>query len=328
MVKPNALKIGDMVGVVAPSDAVEKRGIEKSAKILEKWGLKVKYGKHIYSFVGDFTAGTPAERQEDLKEMIFDPEIKAIWCASGGYAATEVLSVFDRQAIAIFKDRCKWLIGYSDICFLQNALTSFNVVSVMGPTLWGLSDWDNYSQEYLRKILFGEEVTGIGPQAKWKPAINGVAEGKMVACVLETLVYSFGTKFDPIMYGGGGDIILAIEELDIDKSLLQRQVDIILNHKKASRIKGIIVGRLVNIRELSYPEWGKKVTPQGLIKGRVLPMNIPLAFCDDFGHAEGGWTRLVPERFISLVNGVRVRLTVEEKSAKLEYLESLCKNDK
>lgn len=327
MVKPSALKVGNMVGVVAPSDAVEKTGIEKSAKILEKWGLKVKYAKHIYSSVGDFTAGTAEERKEDLKGMIFDPEIKAIWCASGGYAATEVLPVFDREAIAIFKDRCKWLIGYSDICLLQNALTSFNVVSVMGPTLWGLSDWDSYSQEYLRKILFGEEVTGIGPQAKWKPAINGVAEGKLVACDLETLVYSFGTKFDPIMYGGGGDIILAIEELDIDKSLLQRQIDIILNHKKASRIKGMIVGRLVNIRELSYPKWGYNVTPQGLIKGRVAAINIPLAFCDDFGHAEGGWMRLVPERFISLVNGVKVRLTVEEKSAKLEYLESLCKTE-
>jgi muramoyltetrapeptide carboxypeptidase LdcA involved in peptidoglycan recycling len=131
------------------------------------------------------------------------------------------------------------------------------------------------------------------------------------------------------MYGGGGDIILAIEELDIDKSLLQRQIDIIFNHKKASRIKGVIVGRLVNIKELSYPKWGLKVTSQGLIKGRVAAINIPLAFCDDFGHSVGGWKHfLKAERFISLVNGVRVRLTVEEKSAKLEYLESLCKQDK
>jgi muramoyltetrapeptide carboxypeptidase len=327
MIKPKALKIGDVVGVVAPSDAVEKAGIEKSTKILEKWGLKVKYGKHIYSFVGDFTAGTAEERKEDLKEMIFNPDIKAIWCASGGYAATEVLPVFDRAAIAVFKEKSKWLIGYSDICLLQNALTSFNIISVMGPTLWGLSDWDSYSQEYLRRILFGEAVEGIGAQAKWKPSILGVAEGKLVACDLETLIYSFGTKFDPIMYGGGGDIILAIEELDIDKSLLQRQIDIILNHKKTSRIKGMVVGRLVNIRELSYPKWGKKVTPQGLIKGRVAPINIPLAFCDDFGHAENGWLHFGPERFISLVNGVKVRLTVEEKLCKLEYLESLCQKD-
>ncbi len=31
MIKPGCLKPGDMVGVVAPSDAVEKAGVEASA---------------------------------------------------------------------------------------------------------------------------------------------------------------------------------------------------------------------------------------------------------------------------------------------------------
>ena len=56
MIKPKALKGGDTVGVVAPSDAVEKAGMEESLEVIKSWGLKVKMGKHVYSKVGDFAA--------------------------------------------------------------------------------------------------------------------------------------------------------------------------------------------------------------------------------------------------------------------------------
>src|SRR3989344_3342195 len=288
MIKPAALKSGDVVGVVAPSDAVEKAGMEESLEIIKGWGLKIKIGKHVYSKVGDFTAGSAEERQEDLLEMINDPEVRVVWAASGGYAATEVLPVFNREIMGKLKSNPKWFVGYSDVCLILNALTSFKMVSIMGPSVWGLGDWDKESQETLRKVLFGEVVEGIGVNCGWKAEINGVAEGGVGASNLETLILSFGTRFDPLMYGSG-PVILAIEELDIDKSTLQRQIDVILGHKRAGRIAGVVVGRLVNIREVSYPEWGKDVTAEGLITQRVKKWGkgkVLLAFCADFGHAE------------------------------------------
>jgi muramoyltetrapeptide carboxypeptidase len=168
MVKPGCLKVGDVVGVVAPSDAVERTSLEQSAKILEKWGLKVKFGQHLYSVIGDFMAGSAAERMADLKTMIADEEVKAIWCATGGYAATEVLPIFSRETVAYLRQRPKWFVGYSDVCMLLNALFSFKIASLMGPNLWGLPDWNKSSQELMRKLLFGEKVMGIGPEAKWR----------------------------------------------------------------------------------------------------------------------------------------------------------------
>jgi muramoyltetrapeptide carboxypeptidase LdcA involved in peptidoglycan recycling len=112
------------------------------------------------------------------------------------------------------------------------------MVSVTGPTLWSLVDWDQLSQDYLKSLLFGEKVGGISEKASWKPVVKGVAEGRVVVSNLETLVLSFGTRFDPIMYGRG-DLILGFEELDIDKSLLQRQVDIVLSHKRAKKLRGL-----------------------------------------------------------------------------------------
>ncbi len=333
MIKPHCLKSGDLVGVVAPSDAVDKTGVDKSAEIVKKWGLKVKYGKHVFAHVGDFMAGTPEERIEDLKAMIFDPEVKAIWAASGGYAVTEVMPLFDKQVINYLRQYPKWFIGYSDICLILNALTSFKMVSIMGPGLWGLSEWDSESQEYLKNMLLGGVVEGIDEKHSWKPALPGTAQGILIASNLELLIFSFGTRFDPLMYGQS-DVILCLEELDIDKSTLQRQVDIILSHRNAKRIKGVILGRLTNIKEVSYPEWGKKVTPQGLITARVRKFGVPLAFCEDFGHAEWDYGRFATLKqyfanrtFLALPNGISARLTVEDKVCKLEYLESPCVGD-
>lgn len=330
MTKPKCLRSGDVVGVVAPSDAVEKEDVKISSHILEKWGLKVKWGKHVFAKVGDFMAGSAEERMEDLQSMIFDPEVRVIWAATGGYAVTEVMPLFTKEVIAQLQKDPKWFIGYSDVCMILNMLSSFKMTSLMGPSLWGLKDWDKESQETMKKMLFGEELAGIEAKAKWKPVIRGEAVGRMLGEDLELLILSFGTRFDPLMYGEG-DVILALEELDIDKSTLQRQIDIVLSHKRAGRIKGVVVGRLVNIRELSYPEWGKKVTARDLITQRVKKFGVPLAFCEDFGHAEWDYPPFEEvkkffynRKFLTIPNGVNAKLTVGEKECKLEYLEKAC----
>jgi muramoyltetrapeptide carboxypeptidase len=331
MIKPKILKPGEVIGVVAPSDAVEDT-IRESVGIVESWGFKIKYGKHIYSRIGDFSAGSPQDRMEDLRAMIFDPEVKAIWTANGGYAATEIMPVFDKDTIGYMKQQAKWFIGYSDITLIMNALSSYGIPSVMGPTMWGLSDWDEVTRETIRKVIAEGKAPDITEKGRWRDVLPGTAVGRIVASNLETLVYSFGSRFDPLMYGRG-EVILCFEDLDIEKSQLQRMIDIVLNHKRANRIKGIIIGRLTNVREKSYPKWGMKVTAEGLAADRVKGFGVPMAFCDEFGHMDSDWEggffdvikkRLAYRRFIPLINGMNARLTVAASACKLEYLEGLC----
>lgn len=330
MIKPPRLKKGDVVGVVAPSDAVEKSDVEKSRRIIEGWGLKVKIARHVYARVGDFAAGSPQERMEDLQEMIDDTQVRAVWAASGGYAATEIMPVFSRENITKLRSDPKWFMGYSDVTLMLNALTSFGFVSATCPNISGLYDWDKKSQEAVRAMLFGEAIT---PPDSWRADVEGVGQGRIVASNLETLILSFGTRYDPIMYGSG-DVILALEELDIDKSTLQRQIDTVLNHKRAGRIKGVFIGRLVNISEVSYPEWGRKVTAEGLISARIKRFGVPLAFCYDWGHPEwvyGKFTQIkyyfANRRFIPIPNGVLAKLVVSDKDCRLEYLEEVCQRE-
>jgi len=316
------------VGVIAPSDAVEEEDVLKGIAVLDEWGLKVKVGRHVYARIGDFSAGTAEERMEDIREMVFNDEVKVVWAAGGGYAATEILPALSREVIAKIKANPKWFIGYSDVCLILNALTSFRIVSLMGPNLGGLAEWDRKSQEYLRQILFGEGVSGIGPEAGWKGELLGEARGRIVASNLETLILSFGTRFDPLLYGHG-NVILFLEELETDKSQLQRHLDVVLGHRRARRISGVVMGRLTDIREVSYPEWGRKVTPEGLVIDRVKRFGVPLAFLPDFGHSDwnyGWWQSLKyflgNRRFYSLPNGVDAKFTVTTKNCAVEFLET------
>jgi len=330
-VKPAALMKGDVVGVIAPSDAIEKKYIKDNIKLVQDWGLKIKLGKHLYSMVGDFAAGTPEERREDILKMIEDPEVKVIWAAEGGYAATEVLPVFSKEVIQKLRQNPKWFIGYSDVCVLLNALMSFRIASIQGPNFSGIIDKDQKSQDWLRRMLFGETGLEIGSEANWKSFISGQAEGKLLVSNLDSLVATLGTRFDPLMHGSG-DLILGLEEWWIEKSTLQRQIDMILNHKRASRIKGIILGRFIGIGEYSYPAWGKKVTAESLIEGRVRfsGAGILLAQLSDFGHSisqnwlEEKFPKLArPQTFLALPNGIKVKFTVDASSGRLQFLESI-----
>lgn len=329
MIKPRPLKPGSTVGVVAPSNAIDIEDVRRSARIIKKWGLKVRYGRNVSSQIEDFCAGTAEERIEDLTRMLRDDEVEAIWAIDGGYAATEVLPMFTQEVIELVRQNPKLFIGYSDICLILNALTSVGVASLMAPNVWGLCDWDKETHELVRKTLFGEEMTGLPSTLGWRSAIAGEAEGTIVVSNIDSLIFSLGTWFDPFS-AVSGDIILGLEDLDIEKSLLQRQIDAILNHREAKRIKGMFFGRLTNIVEKTYRRWGQTKTPQGLITERVRKFGVPLAFCEDFGHPEWEYPPFASlkkyfynRRFVPIPNGIRARLTSSEKSCELRYLEPL-----
>ncbi len=330
-VKPEALNRGDTVGIIAPSDWFEHPDkVRQGVKVIKDWGLKVKLGKYLFSRVRDFTAGTPTERKEDILRMIEDPEVKVIWAAAGGYAATEVLSVFNKETVAKLRANPKWFVGYSDICLLLNALSSFRVASIHGPLVEELTTWDESTRDWLRRMLFGEVDMEIEGQANWRCLISGQAEGNLLISNLDSLISSFGSRFDPLMYGAK-EIILGFEEWYIQKSTLQRQLDTILNHKHSDRIKGIVLGRFVGIGEQGYPKWGQSLSLNDLIKTRVkIKGGIPTAILSDYGHPdEYNWWRkhfpmfYKPERFLALPNGIRSKLITGTSGTSLRFLEPI-----
>lgn len=321
-VKPRALKKGDVVGIFAPSDYLTKFRFFKGVKLIESWGLKVKYGKHLFERVEDFMAGSTKHRAEDLKKLIYDKRVVVLWAADGGYAATNIRYILGRAEMNHLRTHPKWLVGYSDVGVLTNAFFANGLMSVMGPNVWGLTTWNKKSTEWLRKLLFGE--ISYFPETG-ETLINGEAEGRLLASNLDSLAVSLGTKYDPILHGED-NLILLIEDWKVGLSTLVRQIEAIFDHSRFDRVKGLILGRFSLITEASYPKWAKKSDLYGLIKEKLLlRKKIPLVSIDFAGHPNY-WHQsrgLGKDTSLAMPNGIRVKLSASGM-AKISCLESIC----
>ena len=310
---PEHLKKGDSIGVISPSDFIELKDIEKSLSIVKSWGLEVILGDHVFDQEDEFAAGAASDRFDDLKKMICDKKIKMIWCTLGGFAATQLWPFVDEKFTGELRRNPKMIMGYSDICILSHLWFQTGIGSVHGTNLAGLSDLDGESQEWTRKLLFGEIDKSVPLISDGMAMVEGVAKGRLLISNLDSLVTCFGTKFDPFDYGDD-DLILGLEEFEQFKSDIQRQVDMIMNHKKANRITGIVLGKFRNLKfDEEYSKWYLKNETWEIIAKRIAAVNkdIPVVTWSNFGH--------VGDRFIAFKNGVIVEMVAKgDKSSLIE----------
>ncbi|MBD9158306.1 MAG: LD-carboxypeptidase, partial [Clostridiales bacterium] len=120
--KPDRLKIGDKIGVIAPSapvigDNIEE--IERAKAIIENKGYEVVFSKNLFLNTNGYSA-TAKEKAEDLNNMFEDSEIKMIWCAKGGENSN---SMFEYMNFDMIKENPKIICGYSDITSITNIIT-------------------------------------------------------------------------------------------------------------------------------------------------------------------------------------------------------------
>ena len=116
LIKPKNLKIGDNIGIIAPSGGVENNeNILRAKNFLENKGYKVTLGKNILKN-NRYLAGSDEERLEDLHSFFADPNIDAIICLRGGYGAIRLINKIDYELI---KNNPKIFAGYSDVTALS-----------------------------------------------------------------------------------------------------------------------------------------------------------------------------------------------------------------
>ena len=330
--KPGKLIPGDIVGIVAPSDITERKWDERGAKVLISWGLKVRWGDHMYDDILGFAAGRPEDRLADLMKMITDPSVRAVWAGVGGYAATQLWPLINNDFLKLLRMDPKWFVGYSDMGTVLNILTSQKVTSIHGPNLESLADWDKASQNWIRKMIFGEIKNEDVVDGGWRSIVEGQATGRLLVIGADVLITSFGTIFDPLE-NGYDDIIIGLEEFHQYKSDIQRQIDMIVNHRRANRIKGFILGRFSDLKfDSEYAEWYKKTKVEDFARERILAARgkIPVVKTEAFGHLVGGENSLsllhLPakrQRFLALPNGIKVKLKSSQKTSSLTFLESV-----
>ena len=72
---PPTLRAGDKIRFVSPASTPDESGVLQRKAVLERWGLKVDLGQHVFLKRG-FLAGTDEERLTDLNSALRDRDIR------------------------------------------------------------------------------------------------------------------------------------------------------------------------------------------------------------------------------------------------------------
>ena len=152
---PPPLGPGDTIAIIPTARAISVEELRDGIDLAESWGLHVRLGagigrKHFQQ------AGTDAERAADLQAAINDPEVKAIWCARGGYGTIRLMDKVDLRPM---RTQPKWLIGFSDITVLHNALTNLGVASLHGQMPFAIGTKSEEAREGLRRGASAKNVS-------------------------------------------------------------------------------------------------------------------------------------------------------------------------
>lgn len=327
MIFPEKLKIGDTIGICAPSDGIiEPEKIEKlniAIENLKQIGYKVIETKSVRkSEMGKST--TAKERAKEFMELWQKEEVKLIIYASGGDFLMEMLSELDFETIRNSKP--KWTQGFSDIThlsFLLNIICDVpsmyceNVKEyAMKPLYRNLLDsiklvsGENIIQNSFDKYIDvnDEENTDytykLTKETKWKN-ITGQSEiiiqGRAIGGCLDCIDTIIGTKFDKVReyikkYKNDG-ILWFLECYEMNTPQLQR---ILWKMKYAGyfeNCKGIIFGRSNIMRE----DYG--LTFSQAILDELGNLEIPIITEADIGH--------VPPQ-LAIMQGAVLKITSKE----------------
>jgi muramoyltetrapeptide carboxypeptidase len=299
--RPPRLRAGDLVGIVAPSGAVDPADVEKGAAELRALGLQVRIapsvgGRHL------FTAGRPAERLRDLHALWFDPAVKAVIGARGGAGASWLLEGFDPDRVAAAP---KVLLGYSDLTFLHSALNARGLVTFHGPmaaTDFALRKHDAPS---LRAALFGEG-TYATEEGDVLPLRAGDGEGRLLGGCISILAAAAGTPwaFRPDPDG----TILFLEDVDERPYRLDRALWQLRASGAFEGLRGVVFGDMKGCR----PPAGSSFTLDEVLASAFAGLGVPIALGLSSGHTVGPNVTLPFGVRARLHCGDAARLTIEE----------------
>jgi muramoyltetrapeptide carboxypeptidase len=292
IIKAPRLQPNQTVGVIAPSSPVSQSEISQGLGLLESFPLKIKLGEHLFDGLS-YLAGSDHDRVSDLHQMFSDPDIKAIFCARGGYGSARLLNRIDFDLI---RKNPKLIVGFSDLTALIIALyKQSGLITIHGPTLSDLPKSKNWLH------LSGLITTSHRPQILLKEGriINrGKAEGILLGGNLSTLCSLLDTPFLPSFEG----VVLFLEEKGESPYRLDRMLTHLLLSDRLDRLSALVIGEI--------EDCGEKESINSLLEERLGGLHIPVVAGLPVGH--GAENMSLPLGLPALLDTERMLLKVEE----------------
>ena len=271
MITPPYLQKGDTVAILATARKHIVKSMQPTIDLLESWGLNVVIGKSI-GLEENQLAGSDEQRAADLQEQLDNPNIKAIWCARGGYGTVRVVDLIE---FTQFNKSPKWLVGFSDVTVLHNHLNTMGYKSIHGIMPISLAKASKEAIESLRLSLFGQPLQyAIDPHPMNR---LGKATGEVVGGNLSILYSLLGSPSAIDCK----DKILYIEDLDEYLYHIDRMMMNLKRNGCLESLKGIIVGSMTDMKDNDIP-WGKNALE--IVQDVTKQYNIPIVFNFPAGH--------------------------------------------
>lgn len=295
---PPYLQKGDTVAIVCTARKFSKEEAQPGIELLTSWGLNVVLGDTIG--LDNFQlGGTDEERIADFNKQLANPDVKAIWCARGGYGTVRIIDQID---FSLMKKNPKWLIGFSDITTLHSHLNILQTATIHGIMAFSVPNATNEAKESLRNAIFGNKITyTISAESLNR---KGNVVGELVGGNLSILYSLLGSESSI----DTTNKILFIEDLDEYLYHVDRMMHNLKRNNKLANLKGLIVGGMTDMHDNSIP-FGYNA--EQLILALTKEYDYPIVFNFPAGHVKNN---------LALKLGTSISLKVNEEGTTLNFL--------
>ena len=276
---PSKLKKSDTIGVIAPSNYIEKDDLEyinASIALMEASGFKVKFGKYVFEDTLGYGT-SPEKRAADINWAFKDDEVKAIMCVKGGEDSNTTLDYIDYEMI---KKHPKIICGFSDNTSILNAIhEKTGLVTYHGPTFKSLTSWETgYAyKQFIKTFAENTESLIMGePEDEYTTIQAGQATGELVGGNLSLFTKLVCGKYAVNVQ----DKILFLEELGFEAApeMVNSNIYYLKQNGVFDRIAGLWIGNY---------EHPSKVSIEKIIKNAIEDeYKFPIIKSDNFGHID------------------------------------------
>lgn len=276
---PSKLKKGDTIGVIAPSNYIEKDDLEyinASIALMEASGFKVKFGKYVFEDTLGYGT-SPEKRAADINWAFKDDEVKAIMCVKGGEDSNTTLDYIDYEMI---KKHSKIICGFSDNTSILNAIhEKTGLVTYHGPTFKSLTSGETgYAyKQFIKTFVENTESLIMGePEDEYTTIQVGQATGELVGGNLSLFTKLVCGKYAVNLQ----DKILFLEELGFEAApeMVNSNIYYLKQNGVFDRIAGLWIG--------NYEHPSKIGLEKIIINAIGDEYKFPIIKSDNFGHID------------------------------------------
>ncbi len=269
---PPPLHKGDTIGVMAPSSRIAPADLQASTDFLTAKGYNVFVHPQCFETLHQ-SAGSTDQKVSALHDLVKEPNIRAVFFATGGNRALHILDHLDYKLI---KKNPKIYMGFSDNTAILSAITArCDLITYHGPTFRRLPS--NPQVDFNLRLLSGEEKTI--PLNGAKVIRDGTATGPLIGGNLALFRSLIGSKDMPDAKGA----ILFLEDVGEELSRIDRDLCMLRRAGVFDKLGGLVLGQFSDLKDSGTP-FGFSF--EEIITEHTADLNIPVIMDAPFGHGQ------------------------------------------